>query len=80
MEVIELDFDFESFLNYYVVHEKHYFVFEEVSEEPNCSIYVQRGNYLVLYTRVDERPYDLGKLNYFNHCTQISDPFFSIYE
>ena len=31
MNVIELDFDFESFLDYYVIHDSHYFVFEEVS-------------------------------------------------
>ena len=31
VNVIELDFDFESFLDYYVIHDSHYFVFEEVS-------------------------------------------------
>merc|ERR1712193_331982 len=54
VQVIELDFDFETFLAYYVVHDRHYFIFEEVSDEPNCSVFVKDANgHLQLYTRVD---------------------------
>lgn len=74
IQVIELDFDFEAFLAYYVVHDRHYFVMEEVSDELNSSVFVRdQNNNLQLYTRIDAQAFSLAKVHEDMFMTTLTD-------
>jgi len=74
VQVIELDFDFEAFLGFYVVHDRHYFIVEEVSDDLNCTVFVRdHNNNLQLYTRVENQAFSFAKVHEDLYVTTLNE-------